>query len=171
MESQAVTTTDGDILYFAYGSCLNHASLSASLDLEVGPCFLGPAWLEGYKLSFSYASVTEAVCFATILREVGARTEGGLFRLPVTTLPALDRREGIGSGRYGRLQVTVETEAGPHSALSYHGLVTLPFEARPSERYRSLFEGGLRDCRLSKHWSQSILHHLDGLPHRDSITT
>ncbi|TKD25132.1 gamma-glutamylcyclotransferase [Rhodobacter capsulatus] len=80
MEDQAVLPPDADILYFAYGSCLHHASLSASLGLEVGPRFLGPARLSGYRLRFSDASVTEAVCFATIPPEPGAQTEGGLFR-------------------------------------------------------------------------------------------
>lgn len=171
MESSSAALPEGDILYFAYGSCLNHASLSASLDLDVAPRFLGPAGLKGYRLSFSYASVTEAVCFATILPEAGARTEGGLFRLPTAVLPALDRREGVGSGRYARMPVTVETATGPQAALTYHGLVTLPFEARPSDRYRALFELGLRDCRLPEPWCRTILGHLDSLPHRDDLPT
>jgi hypothetical protein len=54
MEGLAVATPGGDILYFAYVSSLLHASLSTSIDVEVGPRSFGPAKLNGYRLGFSY---------------------------------------------------------------------------------------------------------------------
>ncbi|SFR32520.1 gamma-glutamylcyclotransferase family protein [Litoreibacter janthinus] len=157
------------IYYFAYGSCMDQASLTRSLEIDVLDYFVGPARLSGFQLVFNYASVPENVCFANIEARPDQIAEGALFHLPVEALPALDKREGVSSSRYGRFMVKVELDGGVFEALSYHGLVTLPFEASPSPRYRGMLEQGLSDARVSQAYRSQTLAHIDSLPNRSDM--
>ena len=157
------------VYYFAYGSCMDQASLSSSLGIDVSACFKGTAFLKGYKLTFNYASVTENVCFANIAIQPDQHVEGGLFHLPVDVLPQLDKREGVSSSRYGRYTVNVEHDGNEIEVLTYHGLVTLPFEASPSLRYINMLEQGLLDACVSQSYKSATLAHISRLPQRSDI--
>lgn len=164
-----MTSSNNRIHYFAYGSCMDQTSLTHSLGVDVAGFFEGPAYLRGFQLTFNYASVTEAVCFANIVACPGQVVEGALFHLPISVLPALDKREGVSSSRYGRLNVGVEQSGRVVEALSYHGLVTLPFEASPSPRYRGMLEQGMTDARVSGKYRASLVAHMDTLPNRTDM--
>lgn len=154
------------IRYFAYGSCMDQVSLSQSLGVDVAEYFSGAASLPNFRLTFNYASVTENVCFANIVACPGTVVEGALFRLPTSLLLALDKREGVSSSRYGRCTVEIKYNDQLINALSYHGLVTLPFEAAPSLRYRRMLEQGLLDAKVSQEYFKEVFAHLDMLPER-----
>jgi hypothetical protein len=156
----------GRLLYFAYGSCMNHASLAASLGVDVALCFVGPALLRGRRLAFNYAAVSEPVCYANIPIAPDASLEGGVFALPDVCQPALDKREGVGQGRYARHALRL---ADGRRVLSYLGLVTLGYEAAPSRRYRDTLAQGLLDCAVSARYHDWLLEHMDRLPDRHIV--
>jgi hypothetical protein len=91
MEGLAVATPDGDILYFAYGSSLHYASLSTSLDLEVGPRSFGPAKLNGYRLGFVWPEVLSAGERALVAELVVVRGVGGCELLQPSQAIARDQ--------------------------------------------------------------------------------
>lgn len=153
--------------YFAYGSCMNLASLSASLGRDAAPYFAGTAQLDGHRLAFNYASLNEPVCCANIEPAAGAIVEGALYRLPMSVLDALERREGVPLGRYVRCAVEVRVRGGLRvHALTYRGAVTLDRDAAPSARYRDLLVRGLADAGVSAAYRDRTLAYMAGLRDR-----
>ncbi|MBN3773235.1 gamma-glutamylcyclotransferase family protein [Burkholderia sp. Se-20378] len=153
--------------YFAYGSCMNLASLSASLRCDAAPYFEGAARLDGHRLAFNYASLNEPVCCANIEPAAGAIVEGALYRLPMRMLDALERREGVHLGRYVRCAVEVRGTGGLRvHALTYRGAVTLECEAAPSARYRDLLVRGLADAGVSAAYRDRTVAYMAGLRDR-----
>ncbi|VWB26351.1 Putative gamma-glutamylcyclotransferase YkqA [Burkholderia lata] len=153
--------------YFAYGSCMNRASLSASLGCDATPYFEGAARLDGHRLAFNYASLNEPVCCANIEPAAGSIVEGALYRLPVRMLDALERREGVHLGRYVRCAVEVRESGGLRvRALTYRGAVTLDCEAAPSARYRDLLVRGLTDAGVSAAYRDRTVAYMAGLRDR-----
>ncbi|ACR32302.1 gamma-glutamylcyclotransferase family protein [Burkholderia glumae] len=155
--------------YFAYGSCMNLASLSASLGCDAAPYFVGAAQLDGHRLAFNYASLNEPVCCANIEPAPGASVEGALYRLPMPVLDALERREGVHLGRYLRCTVEVLARDGVRMrALTFRGAVTLDRDAAPSARYRDLLVAGMADAGVSAAYRDRTVAYLAGLPERPS---
>ncbi|RXV73376.1 gamma-glutamylcyclotransferase [Burkholderia stabilis] len=153
--------------YFAYGSCMNLASLSASLGCEAAAYFAGAARLDGHRLAFNYASLNEPVCCANIEPAAGAVVEGALYRLPMRMLDALERREGVHLGRYVRCAVDVSAPDGRRvRALTYRGAVTLDCDAAPSARYRELLVRGLADAGVSTSYRDRTVAYISGLRDR-----
>ncbi|MCA8000924.1 gamma-glutamylcyclotransferase family protein [Burkholderia metallica] len=153
--------------YFAYGSCMNVASLSASLGCDAAPYFAGAAQLDGHRLAFNYASLNEPVCCANIEPAADASVEGALYRLPMHMLDALERREGVHLGRYVRYAVEVREPGGSRMpALTYRGAVTLDCDAAPSARYRDLLIRGLADAGVSAAYRDRTVAYMAGLRER-----
>jgi cation transport regulator ChaC len=153
--------------YFAYGSCMNHASLAMSLGCSVTPYLVGAARLPGYRLAFNYASIKEPVCCANIEPAFDAAVEGALYELPVELLAALELREGVTSGRYARCLVNVQLQQGlMMPALTYSGIVTLSYEAAPSARYRELLLRGLADAGVSESYRSDLVVRMQSLCER-----
>lgn len=157
-------------LYFAYGSCMNFASLSVSLGCEAALYFAGPARLDAHRLAFNYASLNEPVCCANIEPVAAATVEGALYRLPIGMLEALERREGVHLGRYGRCAVDIRVrDERPVRVLTYRGLVTLDGDCAPSPRYRDVFVRGLEDAGVSTSYRDRTIAYLAGLRDRSSV--
>ncbi|ALX14571.1 hypothetical protein P350_23835 [Burkholderia cepacia JBK9] len=153
--------------YFAYGSCMNLASLSTSLGCDAAAYFAGAARLDDHRLAFNYASLNEPVCCANIEPAAGAIVEGALYRLPMGMLAALERREGVHLGRYVRCAVEVSEQGGQRvHALTYRGAVTLDCDAAPSARYRDLLVRGLADAGVSTSYRDSTVAYIAGLRDR-----
>ncbi|MGS0896986.1 gamma-glutamylcyclotransferase family protein [Burkholderia stagnalis] len=153
--------------YFAYGSCMNFASLSASIECDAQAYFAGSARLDGHRLAFNYASLREPVCCANIEPEAGASVEGALYRLPMRLLDTLERREGVPLGRYVRYAVEVAEPGGRRvHALTYRGAITLDQDAAPSARYRDLLVRGLADAGVSTSYRDHTVAYMAGLRER-----
>lgn len=156
--------------YFAYGSCMNHASLSASIGCTVTSYFAGPAVLDDYRLAFNYGSVREPCCCANIEPAIGRAVHGALFRLPASLLGALDVREGVSAGRYVRQLVHVRNATSDVlPAITYKATVTLRDEGAPSSRYRALFMQGLLDSDIPEDQRRDIEKHIGSLPGRTEL--
>ncbi len=155
---------------FAYGSCMNHGSLGKTLGCRVSEYFIGPAYLEHYKLVFDYASLNELVCCANIRPQNGHVVEGALFKLPIECLESIDRREGVFIKRYKRQLVRLSLHNGKTTfGYTYIGLVTLNDEAAPSARYRELLLQGVCDSKVSYQYQVNLFEHIDSLPDRIQV--
>jgi hypothetical protein len=140
---------------------MNHASLSVSLGCQIERHFAGPVVLQGYRLAFNYPSVTPPFYCANLEIELGTTVEGALYQLPTRFLEALDRREGVALGRYGRCIVKVcSVSTGEIDALCYRSLVTRAHEGAPSEQYQAILIRGLDDARVSPNYRLSTLARL-----------
>jgi len=132
-------------LYFAYGSNLNRAQMAARCPL-VQP--VGPLVLKDYRLKFAGEGSRwwGPGGVATVAPSPGSIVHGALYRLGIGEDGALDRYEGIATGRYRRVEdlVIVDGEA----VLVYVGTELLGAENPPSARYLETIRQGYRDWGL-----------------------
>ena len=103
-------------LYFAYGSNLSAsdwrrycARIEASPE---GLRFLRAAWLPDWETSFHYRSETRQGGALTIHRRPGTAVPGALFEADAETWALLDRKEGVATGCYARVDVIALDEDG-----------------------------------------------------------
>lgn len=95
------------LLYFAYGSNMDHAFLSALLGLDLEPGW--PALLGGWRLAFNKGGEGDSgnSVVANVTEEAGCWTYGVVYRLPWEALSALDDFEQAPE-HYRRATVWVE---------------------------------------------------------------
>lgn len=139
------------IHYFAYGSNLDSAQMRKRCpEHEV----VGPAKLEGYRLSFHWNSDRWGGAVATVSPSVDSVVWGVLFRLTDGDLKELDRYEEFRGADdpatlYDRAQVRVRTAAGHEvEALTY--LMRPHAEGKPSRLYLGTITRGAADHGLPK---------------------
>jgi gamma-glutamylcyclotransferase (GGCT)/AIG2-like uncharacterized protein YtfP len=129
--------------YFAYGSNLDPVQMRHRCpDHDV----VGPAKLEGYRLSFHWNSERWGGAVATVSPSVDSVVWGVLFRLSDNDLESLDGYEGFHgaadrSTLYDRAEVRVRTSVGAEApALTY--LMRPHAEGKPSRRYLDTITNG-----------------------------
>ena len=105
--------------YFAYGSNMNPAIMRRK---RLDSTSRRRATLRGYGLRFNKKSGREklpvTIGFANVSESRGEVVEGVLYELPDELLPRLDEGERCPE-HYARIEVRVETEAGPCDAMTY----------------------------------------------------
>jgi gamma-glutamylcyclotransferase (GGCT)/AIG2-like uncharacterized protein YtfP len=141
------------IHYFAYGSNLDDAQMRHRCpDHEV----VGPAKLEGYRLSFHGNSDRWRGAVATVSPSVDSVVWGVLFRLTDDDLKALDEYEDYRgpnhpASLYDRQDVRVRTSAGIEAqALTY--LMRPHTEGKPSRLYLDTITNGAADHGLPREY-------------------
>jgi gamma-glutamylcyclotransferase (GGCT)/AIG2-like uncharacterized protein YtfP len=102
--------------YFAYGSNMVHDRMAKRVPSSR---VLGPAELPGYSFCFNKLS-KDGSAKANIISSGNPDdvVYGVLYELDEVDRPKLDRVEGLGKG-YDITQVSVRTETGDQSALTY----------------------------------------------------
>jgi cation transport regulator ChaC len=136
---------------FAYGSCMNVASLSKTLGCDAQAYFLGPARLTGWRLLFNYPSTNGENHFCNIVPDPLHSLFGALYQLPAAHRDAIREREAWHKGRYREELLPVMPLRGadvPQPALVYVANVTSPHEGNPGARYARLVLEGALDCAL-----------------------
>jgi gamma-glutamylcyclotransferase (GGCT)/AIG2-like uncharacterized protein YtfP len=132
------------MLYFAYGSNMNHAHMDK---LCPGAKFVDAAALEAYK--FTYEGSADPMYGA--VANIAKRTKddvvwGGLYEVTEEHLNALDDYEDC-PAVYRRIEVNVITMEGDLvSAVTYCKEPEEPRE--PADEYRELVRSGAGDCGL-----------------------
>ena len=113
------------MLYFGYGSNLDYADWTKwcnKMGFEPsGLKEIGPAWIDGYNLTFDYFSETRNGGAANLNRLASgmAATPGALYEIDKETLRALDQKEGHPT-YYKRFEQIVYTSDGrSHHAYTY----------------------------------------------------
>ena len=140
--------------YFAYGANLHKAQMKSLCPRSAPVC---TARLVGYRLMIALpaASPTNQPGWATVTPEAGAEAPGALFRLHADDLPALDHFEDY-PALYGREEVEIQTEDGPHQAMLY--IMRHPLQAaRPAAHYVETLKQGYRDFDLPMEVLEGVL--------------
>lgn len=136
------------IAYFGFGSNLDLTSLRAK---GVHPIHSETAALPGWRLAFNVRHFFDhegGVGNILPSDDPGDRVLGILHDCPDEDLPALDEAEACGVG-YDRIEVTVETAAGPRRAFAYVGRPAfIDDSCLPSRRYLNILVRGARRARL-----------------------
>ena len=162
MEENKQTTP---MLYFGYGSNLDNEDWTKWCHRKGrnpdGLKELGPAWIDGYYLTFDYYSGSRE-CGAANLKWLSpgrAATPGALFEIDTVTLDALDQKEGHPNTKYyQRKIVTAYTADGKaHQAYTYIHYATEDNFHPPSQEYEALIRNGLERLELTTGWLDSAL--------------
>jgi len=130
------------VLYFAYGSNLS----VAQMERRVRGSLQGPiAYLRDYRLAFAGWSGRWGGAPATVRPADGESVPGVLYSLTPEQIKTLDGYEGVESGCYERISVTVHDDRGKaHRAITYvrdHGEI----ETAPSVSYVATIRRGCYD--------------------------
>lgn len=145
-------------LYFAYGSCMSEDFARSVPEFAC----LGHAVLRDYRLAFTRYSSSRGGGVADILPAKNSTVEGVLYELDSDLLPELDVREGVKSGAYQRLKVTVETPYGQRRAWTYEVIEKEEEELPPTAEYARLILSGAMPV-VSHAYFKRLKAHIDAL--------
>jgi hypothetical protein len=124
-----------NVLYFAYGSNLNHAAMAQRCPLAKP---IGPIKLPDARLVFRGV--------ADCIYEAGGECPGGVWKITPECERALDRYEGVSGGFYRKEYVPVSGIEGENQMLLYVMNSTGIFP--PSQYYLDVIKRGYRDFQL-----------------------
>lgn len=156
--------TDSErILYFGYGSNLDKEDWTKWCNKKgydpSGLKEIGPAWIDGFNLSFDYFSKSREGGAANLNMFASgmAATPGALFEIDKKTLEALDEKEGH-PRHYERFEQTVHTTDGQsYQAYTYiHSSEEKDFFP-PTKKYEDLIRKGLLRLGLPTIWLDAAL--------------
>lgn len=155
-ESQA----GADFTWFVYGSSLDRdafAAWAAEHGYAVPDFSAGrPARLEGYRLAFDVLSRYWGGAVASLAEAPGRFVEGLAVPMPGASRGLAEHREGVISGLYEPLPVTLVPVGGgaPFPAIAYRAAPArrLPQDAPPAPRYLEVLVRGARASGLSAEW-------------------
>ena len=150
------------IYYFAYGSCMDEKSFQNTVGKENYEV-VGAAVLKDYQMVFNAYSAKRNGGVADLVFEPGGEMEGVLYRLKPEALEPLDEREGVGIGKYKRIEVNVCYQDHLISAMTYTVVNKEQAEIKPSIEYLQLIYSGaarhLSDsyrAKLAEEWARKF---------------
>jgi hypothetical protein len=146
-----VTSADGTVWYFAYGSNLAPSTFTGRRGIT--PLDAHAGWLDDFSLCFDLPVGPGERGVANVVACPGSRLWGVAYHITTADAERLDRTEGVDRGYYVRAPVTVRrTEpAEPIAAFTYqsrHGVVG----RKPSARYIGIILEGARHHALPVEW-------------------
>ncbi|QIF05574.1 gamma-glutamylcyclotransferase family protein [Roseimicrobium sp. ORNL1] len=124
--------------YFAYGSNMWDEQMKKRCPQHRK---VGHAVLPGYRWIITTRG------YASVFPSPGDEVEGVLFEVSPTDEDALDGFEGVSSGSYLKVEMTVRCENQDKTALVYVDPITK--EGTPKQEYIMRINAGLKDARLS----------------------
>ncbi len=140
------------MLYFAYGSNMNHALMEQRCP---GCRFLKPVRLEGFRFVYDGNSVPRGGPTANIVTSEFEVVRGGLFEITERDRLALDAAEGYPLS-YERRVFEVKDDAGDvHFAWAYYR--TGRSIGKPHPDYEKVVLRGAADCRLPDDYVERYL--------------
>jgi hypothetical protein len=117
-------------LYAAFGSNLDPEQMRSRCPASPSR---GPAWLEGWRLTFGGEDLGWEGSLATVVEDVGSRVFVMLYDVSTYDESTLDEVEFASSGLYNKIRVRVQTMDGEALAWLY---VLAGYEGGlPSARY------------------------------------
>lgn len=124
--------SERELLYFAYGSCMDMERIELAGAAEWFKPLEGPAVLAGFNVQFTLALADGG---RADIVESGGITEGKLYRIPAEGLNYLYAREGVEEGLYRPVVVpVVRTNGETVDALTFT-VVNKEEETAPPEHY------------------------------------
>lgn len=151
---ESAEETGGRRLYFAYGSNMSAAQMAERCP---GATALGAARLAGWKLRFDRPSSRWGGFVADIVASEGAEVWGVLWRVTDAHMESLDRFEGVSSGAYRRIEVSVSTQLDgrTHRAEAY-AVCDPARSGRPSDLYLGVMVAGAMEHRLPAEYVRQL---------------
>ena len=142
-----------DWYYFAYGSNMNHEQM---LKIRCpGSEFEKPVFLEGYRFVYDGYSYLREGAVANVIPSSGDQVWGGLYKVSLSHLLALDRYEGHPHS-YQRVLVKVSDPQG-NSQEVFTYMRKEKEIGLPHPDYQALVLSGAQDCHLPQDYIKSYL--------------
>lgn len=131
------------MLYFAYGSNLNHKQMNYTCPNNE---FIKRVFLYDYKFVYDGHSNKWEGAVANILKSADNIVWGGLYEISESDLANLDRKEGFPSS-YNRKELEVKDDQGNNYKTITYFRIGIEIGI-PSNRYRKIVVRGAKDCDL-----------------------
>ncbi|XP_006903180.1 PREDICTED: gamma-glutamylcyclotransferase [Elephantulus edwardii] len=143
-------------LYFAYGSNL----LSERIHLQnPSATFCCVARLQDFKLDFGNPQGKESPTWhggiATILQSPGDEVWGVIWRINKSHLSSLDKQEGVSSGMYAVIEVTVCTQEKKEITCRSYQMQNYD-SVPPSPQYKAVICMGAKENDLPLDYQQKL---------------
>jgi gamma-glutamylcyclotransferase (GGCT)/AIG2-like uncharacterized protein YtfP len=139
-------TEVANLWYFAYGSNLCRATFLGRRRMQ--PLEIRVGRLEGYRLCFDLPVGPGERAVANLIADAAAHVWGALYHLTPDQCRHLDNTEGVPSGVYRRLAVTVSAAGGSAVAAFTYESGLRAESRKPSPRYMNLLLSGAREHGL-----------------------
>ena len=127
------------MLYFAYGSNLNHNQMSYRCE---GAKFIKKYILKGYKLCFSHKTNRTVYGHANIIKDKKSEVDGAIWNISKKDEQELDVYEGIDYNYYQKEFFTLNGK----KVLVY--VQKKYYHQKPSSTYLHTIIEGYKDCNL-----------------------
>jgi gamma-glutamylcyclotransferase (GGCT)/AIG2-like uncharacterized protein YtfP/cation transport regulator ChaC len=145
------------ILYFAYGSCMDHARFKLAKVDHYFQKVTGTGFLHGYTLRYS---VKRADGGRADIVEEGGLVEGKVYEIPHDCVSYLYRREGVGSSLYRPTFVDLFINGTLYKDVLTFTVVSKVAETAPPEHYsEEIIRGGTGF--LSEAYLEELKRHIN----------
>ncbi|KAI4585342.1 hypothetical protein R6Z07M_005858 [Ovis aries] len=154
---EALRSQDGEsFLYFAYGSNL----LTERIHLRnPSAVFYTVARLQDFKLDFGNpqgkTSETWHGGIATIFESPGDEVWGVVWKMNKSNLSSLDKQEGVKSGMYVPIEVTVSTQEGKEITCRSYQMTNYE-SVPPSPQYKKVICMGAKENGLPLEYQKKL---------------
>ena len=127
------------MLYFAYGSNLNHQQMENRCD---GAKYLKPYTLKDYKLCFSHKTQTSVYGHANIIKSKNSKVPGAIWKITKADEKELDGYEGVDYNYYSKHYLSING----NKTLVY--IQNIYYLQKPSSSYLHTIIEGYKNCDL-----------------------
>ena len=127
------------MLYFAYGSNLNHQQMENRCD---GAKYFKSHILKGYKLCFSHKTQTSVYGHANIVKNKKSKVPGALWKITKKNEKVLDLYEGVNYNYYHKEYFLYKGQ----KTLVY--IQKVYYLKKPNSTYLHTIISGYKDCGL-----------------------
>ena len=138
------------MLYFAYGSNLNHAQMRLRCK---GSKYKKKFILKKYKLIFSYHDPKEPYRYANIKKRKGSNVPGAIWNITKRDEIELDRYEGVRFGSYDKKYFSIKGK----KVLVY--IQSKYTKKNPHSRYLHTIIQGYKDCNLDINYLKKKIYY------------
>jgi len=140
------------MLYFAYGSNMNHAQMKERCP---GGRFLKRVVLEGHRFIYDGYSVTRQGATANFVKSEVENVRGALFEITEKDRLALDAHEGYPKDYDRTIFEVKDVEGNAYAAMAYFRPVRAL--GRPHPDYEKVILDGAKDCKLPEDYIDRYL--------------
>ena len=137
------------MLYFAYGSNLNHHQMTNRCS---GARFIKKHTLKGYKLCFSHKTNHSIYGHANIIKNKKSKVDGALWYINKKDEKELDWYEGVDYNYYQKKYFTLKGK----KVLVY--IQKIYYFKKPNSTYLHTIIDGYKDCFLDKTKLKKIVY-------------
>ena len=127
------------MLYFAYGSNLNHQQMENRCD---GAKYFKSHTLKGYKLCFSHKTQNSVYGHANIVKSKTSKVPGAIWKITKAHEKELDGYEGVDYNYYSKHYLSING----NKVLVY--IQNIYYLQKPSSAYLHTIIEGYKNCSL-----------------------